>query len=84
MVHNTYSVQVPIPLLFLPVGIPYEGATQSTRTSTVPVATIVGGQTSKLAISRDGQDSITIQPQKDHTLPPERIIVQNIDSSNDN
>ena len=44
--HNASKVQVPLPPLFLPVVIPYVGATPDITASTLPVATIVGAQTS--------------------------------------
>ena len=47
-VHDAAEVQFPLPLIFLPVGVPYVVSPPVTRASTVPVAIIVGGQTSNL------------------------------------
>ena len=55
-------VQVPLPLLCLPVGILYMASTLDTIVSTSPVAKIVGVQTSNLSISHDGKNSSTVQP----------------------
>ena len=47
-VYNEAEVQVPLPPLLLPVGMSYGGAPPDTTASTVPIVTIVGGQTSNL------------------------------------
>ena len=64
-VYNTASLQVQLPPIFLLVVIPYVGASTATKASTVPIKTIVGGQTSNSEISHDEQDSNTVQPQND-------------------
>ena len=53
------------------------------KASTLPVAKILGGQTSNSEISHDRKNITTVQPLFDHTLPPESIIAQNTDSSDD-
>ena len=83
LIHNKPKVQISLPPLCLPIGMPYMWAPSSTIASTVPVATMVGGQTSKLEMSHDRQDINTIKVKNDHKLPRERIIVQNTDSFDD-
>ena len=69
-IHNAAVVQVPFPPLCLPVSIPYVGEPPSTIALTVPVAKILGGQTSNSSIFHDVQDIRTVQPLNYHTLPP--------------
>ena len=47
-VYNAAKVKVPLLLLFLLAGITYMGDPLATRASSLPVTTIVGGQTSNL------------------------------------
>ena len=83
VVHNVSVLQVPLPSLFLPVGMHYVGSPPSTRGSTLPVETIVGVHMSNLEISNDSQYRSTVQPKNEHTMPPKMIIAHNTDSSGD-
>ena len=83
VVHNVSVLQVPLPSLFLPVGMHYVRSPSYTRASTVPVETIIGGHISNLFISNDSQYISIVKPKNDHTMPLKIIIAHNTDSSDD-